>query len=88
MIVVGVTISALIRHRKRSAAFKGIAERLGLKHLGTRLPSSLQFAGTEVTNLSSARNVIDGERHGTLVVTFDCRIGTGKGSLRRTVIAA
>jgi len=37
---------------------------------------------------TSTRNVIDGERGGIRVVAFDCRIGYGKGSLLRTVVAA
>jgi hypothetical protein len=32
-------------------------------------------------------NVIDGEPRGTRIVAFDCRIGAGKGSWSRTVIA-
>ena len=84
----GVAVSALIRERKRSAMVRAIAARLHLKYLGTSLPRSLELAGTEVANLSSAWNVVDGERRGIRVVTFDCRIGTGKGSWRTTVIAA
>jgi hypothetical protein len=33
-------------------------------------------------------NVIGGKSHGVRVVAFDCQIGTGKGSWRRSVIAA
>jgi hypothetical protein len=32
--------------------------------------------------------VIDGERNGLRILIFDCRIGEGKGSWRRTVIVA
>jgi hypothetical protein len=35
-----------------------------------------------------AWNVIEGKGHGVRVVAFDCRLGTGKGSWRRSVIAA
>jgi hypothetical protein len=37
---------------------------------------------------ASVWNVIDGERLGIRIVAFDCRIGHGKGSWRRSVIAA
>ena len=32
-------------------------------------------------------NVIDGEPRGTRIVAFDCKLGEGKASWRRTVIA-
>ncbi|WP_263415948.1 hypothetical protein [Terriglobus albidus] len=56
-------------------------------YLGNALPKSLTVSGTDIANLSSVWNVIDGERQGVRVVAFDCKIGTGKGSRRRTVIA-
>lgn len=73
---------------KRSADVKVLASRLGFVYLGNALPKSLSVSGTDLAGISSAWNVIDGERHGVRVVAFDCRIGTGKGSWRRTVIAA
>jgi hypothetical protein len=45
--------------------------------------SRTPFDGT-----TSVWNIIDGERHGIRIVAFDCQIGVGKGSWRRTVIAA
>jgi hypothetical protein len=36
---------------------------------------------------SKAWNVIDGEPRGTRVMAFDCQVGVGKRSWRRTVIA-
>jgi len=79
---------AFIAHQwKRSADVKVLASRLELVYLGNALPKSLTVSGTDLAGISSAWNVIDGERHGVRVIAFDCRIGTGKGSWRRTVIA-
>jgi hypothetical protein len=38
-------------------------------------------------SVTSVWNVIDGECGRTRVISFDCRIGAGKGSWRRTAIA-
>jgi hypothetical protein len=77
-----------VRQRRRSTAIRALATRSGFSYLGRTLPRSLTLNGTPIGPVTSAWNVIDGQRHGIRVVAFDCQIGVGKGSWRRTVIAA
>jgi hypothetical protein len=74
--------------RQRENEIKDLAARLSFHYLGPSLPRSLTLNGTEIARATSFWNVIDGELNGVRVVAFDCRIGEGKGSWRRTVIAA
>jgi len=85
---IAVGLAFIAYQWKRSADVKVLARRLGFVYLGNALPKSFTVSGTDLVGISSAWNVIDGERHGVRVIAFDCRIGTGKGSWRRTVIAA
>jgi hypothetical protein len=89
LIGAGLLLAALyVRQRRRSAAIRALAIRSGFNYLGSALPRSLTLNGTPIDSATSTWNVIDGERHGVRIVVFDCQIGTGKGSWRRTVIAA
>ena len=89
MVGAGLIFAILrIRASNRTAAIRAMAKRYGFVFLGTELPRSLTLRGTALDRSSSIWNVIDGERYGIRVVAFDCRIGSGKGSWRRTVIAA
>jgi len=65
-----------------------MARRLGFSYIGNALPRSLTLHGTGLEGASSIWNVLDRMCGATRVITFDCRIGSGKGSWRRTVIAA
>jgi hypothetical protein len=84
----GLLFAWWLRERRRAVAIRAMAARLGFVYLGRELPKSLSLHGTPIEGASSTWNVIDGERRGIRVVAFDCRIGNGKGSWRRTVIAA
>jgi hypothetical protein len=84
-----VTLAVLWwRERQRSLALRQIASKFGFVFLGNALPGSLNLTATGLERISSCWNVIDGELNGVRIVVFDCRIGEGKGSWRRTVIAA
>jgi hypothetical protein len=88
-VVVGLLLAiSYFLHRRRAAAIRDLTTRLGFHYLGGTLPRSFSFSGAPLDRLSSVWNVIDGERRGTKIIAFDCRIGSGKGSWRRTVIAA
>ncbi len=76
------------RYRKRMNAIRELAQRLGFTYIGQALPSSISLSGTLLQGATTVWNVIDGERHKIRVIAFDCRIGVGKTSWRRTVIAA
>ena len=76
------------RKRKRMHAIRELAERLQFTYIGQALPSSISLRGTSLQGASAVWNVIDGERQRLRVIVFDCRIGAGKGSWRRTVIGA
>jgi hypothetical protein len=89
LIVAGLLFACLwLRERRRTTAIQAMAARLGFVYLGRALPKSLSLNGTPIEHTSSVWNAIDGECRGTRVVAFDCRIGYGKASWRRTVIAA
>jgi hypothetical protein len=76
-----------LRERRRSETIRALAIRSGFSYLGRGVPRSLSLSGTPMVRASSIWNVIDGDRPGIRIIAFDCRIGTGKGSWRRTVIA-
>jgi|SRR5579872_1067829 hypothetical protein len=73
--------------RQRVAAIRTLAARSGFHYLGTALPKSLTLGGTPFERLSNVWNVIDGEPRGIRIIAFDCQVGIGKGSWRRSVIA-
>lgn len=86
-IVVAILLAiGYVRGRRRSAAIRSLAARLGF-HCLAELPMDLSLSRTLLSRVSEIWNVIGGERNGVKVVVFDCRIGTGKGSWCRTVIA-
>lgn len=76
-----------LAERQRAAAIQALASRLGFHYLGSALPRSLTLSGTPFSGHSRVKNVIDGEPRGVRTIAFDCQVGTGKGSWRRTVIA-
>jgi hypothetical protein len=77
-----------LQQRRRATSMRGLAIRLGFYYLGSALPRSFSAAGTPLTEITSVWNAIDGECAGIRVLAFDCRIGEGKRTRRRTVIAA
>lgn len=83
-----VLVILWFRERRRSTALRAMAARRGFVYLGGALPNSLTLDGTPMDRATSVWNVVDGACNGIRVVAFDCRIGSGKGSWRRTVIAA
>jgi hypothetical protein len=74
--------------QRRDRAMKSLAIRLNFHYLGAVLPRTLTIREPWLNEMTSTRNVIDGERNSIRVVAFDCRIGYGKGSSVRTVVAA
>jgi len=75
-------------HGKRARDMARLASALGLKPWGDKLPSDLSLTGTPFADRSATWNVLEGVQNGIPFIVFDCRIGTGKGSWQRTVIAA
>jgi hypothetical protein len=65
-----------------------LASTLGMKPCGNQLPPDLSLAGTQLADRSATWNVFEGVQNAIPVIVFDCRIGKGKGSWCRTVIAA
>jgi hypothetical protein len=74
--------------RKRQAAVRAMAKRRGFTYIGRTLPRSIGLHGTALQRANSVWNVVDGECGQVRVISFDCQIGQGKGSWRRTAIAA
>ena len=77
-----------LHERKRDAALRAMVIRRRFTYIGRALPRSLTLHGTPLERVSSIWNVIEGDCGGIRVIAFDCRIGRGKGSWRRTAIAA
>ena len=75
-------------HRRRVRDMARLASTLGLKPRGNELPADLSLTGTPIADRSATWNVLEGVHNGIPFIVFDCRIGTGKGSWQRTVIAA
>ena len=73
---------------RRAKEMARMASTLGLKARGHQLPADLSLAGTPLASRSATWNVFEGVQNDIPFVVFDCRIGSGKGSWRRTVIAA
>ena len=76
-----------LAEKQRTASIRALASRLGFHFLGAALPRSLTLSGTPFSNHSKVWNVIDGEPNGVRTIAFDCQVGSGKGSWRRTIIA-
>lgn len=85
--VAALYIGELIFEWKREKALKDLALRHSFTFIGNALPRSLTLIGTALDKANSISNVIDGDCNGFRIVAFDCRIGSGKGSYRRTMIA-
>lgn len=77
-----------LHYQRRASAIRAAATRLGFEYEGETLPPSLNLRGTGLNSATSTWNVIEGKRRGVRVVAFDCQLGSGKGSWRRSVIAA
>ncbi len=71
----------------RASAMRRMAARLGLNYFEAAIPR-VNLEETPFNGLTAARNVLEGQRCGVVVIAFDCQVGEGKGSWRRTVIAA
>jgi len=87
----GVVLASFIAlyqvERHRANGVRALANRLDFHYLGNALPLSLTLGGTPFQAPLKVWNVIDGEPRGIRIIAFDCRVGVGKGSWRRTVIA-
>jgi len=86
-VCLGAFVLVYLADRQRAAAIRAFATRSGFHYIGDALPRSVTLRGTPLEGVSKVWNVIDGEPRGVRIVAFDCRIGMGKGSWRRTVIA-
>jgi hypothetical protein len=82
-----VLLIPLLWQRHREAAMRGLATRTGFHYLGRGVPKSLTLKGTGLESVTAIWNLIDGDCQGVRIIAFDCRIGAGRGSWHRTVIA-
>jgi hypothetical protein len=83
-----VIVASALDDRKRATSMISLASRLGFKMWGDRLPPELSLTGTPMAAASATWSVMEGTQNGVPVIAFDCRMGAGKHSWRRTVIAA
>jgi hypothetical protein len=89
MAAVGLISFYILRtsDRYRADAVRALALRAGMHYLGNALPKSLMLKGTPFDRVSKVWNVIDGEPRGTRIMALDCKVGAGRQSWRRTLIA-
>ena len=89
MVLFALALLGLIQlvDRRRTAAIRALAIRSGFHYIGEALPRSLSLEGTPFERASKVWNVIDGEPRGIRIIAFDCRVGVGKRSWERSVIA-
>ena len=71
----------------RTYAIRRLAKKFGFAYLRQRLPEALSLYGTPFAHRLLTLNVIDGERHGSRIVVFDCQVGDRTASWWWTVIA-
>ena len=72
---------------KRKKGLQAVASRLGLHYLGEVLPRSFSLRSPVFKNVTAVWNVLDGDRNDRRMIAFDYRIGRGKQSRTKTVIA-
>jgi hypothetical protein len=89
MAAVGLIAFYILRtsDRYRADAIRALAIRAGMHYLGNARPKSLMLKGTPFDRVSKVWNVIDGEPRGIRIMAFDCKVGAGRQSWRRTLIA-
>lgn len=89
MSAVGLIAFYILRtsERYRADAIRGLATNAGMHYLGNALPKSLTLKGTPFDRVSKVWNVMHGEPCGTRIMVFDCKVGAGRQSWRRTLIA-
>ncbi len=73
-----LVVASFIASCKRAKSMVTLADRLGLKMWGDRLPPELTLAGTPIADASATWNVMEGKQNGVPIVVFDCRMGSGK----------
>lgn len=81
-------VASVLGDRKRAKLMGDLASRIGFKMWGDKLPPELSLVGTPMARATATWNVMEGTQNGVPTIAFDCRMGTGKASWRRTVIAA
>lgn len=70
----------------RARELRALAHRAGFNYLGDVVPD-VTLISTPFARASRFWNVMEGRKGSTEIVCFDCRVGRGKHSWRRTVIA-
>lgn len=87
-VVVSFAVYSIVIEKLRDRELSRNAGRMGLQGEERRGLPELNLAGTSLARTSKIWNERYGRRGGVDVIVFDCRIGEGKGSTRKTVIAA
>ena len=81
-------LGAGLAHIHRRKTMRSFAMRMGFTFIGDTLPPSFIPSGYPLEGITAVWNAMDGEVKGLGVLVFDCRIGKGKGSWQRTIVAA
>jgi hypothetical protein len=86
--ILSLNLYWFIAMQRRTRAIKLLAPKLGLLPWpNDSLPRDLFLSSTQFANWSKLSNVYSGIINGVEVAFFDCKVGRGKGSWTRTIIA-
>lgn len=80
-------ISSAVRLFIRDRRIRQYAARTGYAYVGDQLPADFPLLKSFARNASKIQAAVWGESCGQRFLFFDCTLGSGKGRLRRTVIA-
>ena len=85
--LLAVLVRDLIQDRQRTRLIRDFASRTGFSSLGACLPKSFPMLDTSSGWARSVIRAFAGDKNNREVLVFDCWVGHGKGSFRRTVVA-
>ena len=82
-----IMVRHVLRERERAKDIRDYARTAGLTYIGSTLPKSFPLHKTSSRGARSISQAVAGERSRKEVVVFDCKLGYGKGTFFRTVVA-
>src|SRR5260370_37331781 len=86
-LLTALVVRSLIQDKQRTKLIREFALRMGFSFLGHSLPKSYPMQHTSSRLAHSICRVMTGDRRNKEVLLFDCRLGHGKGTFSRTVVA-
>jgi hypothetical protein len=76
-----------LRQRARTRDIRRLAQRMGFAYVGSALPGNFPLQRTSSRAARSISRAVAGDKGNHELVLFDCKLGLGKGTFRRSVVA-